>query len=339
MIETAVKANTGEALRLFQRGVAAARGGQRRVAAGLLTRSIQLDPRNERTWLWLSGVLDEPEQIAFCLQSVLKINPANERALQGLRWLEERKLLNGKPVPAVLTSIQIDTPVDEAEQPDQSSSWWVKWRQTSHEMSRVRLVVWSVPIVLLCLALLLHNNFALALDQQQAEPATMAQPEVVVAEPPEPTAIPILEAEPFSLRESLTIGYFSALEPIRQQLRNATDSYLNATGQPGGASVSHVAATQTFRRQIDQARTAMENLTPPQALQPAHADYLAGLELEQEALDAILEFYGSYQVEHANRAAMRLQEANALIDHANALFDSQMQQMRLVSSISVHTPR
>ena len=75
MAETAIKSNQREAARLFERGVAAARGGQRRVAAGLLARVVQLDPRHEMGWLWLSGVLDDSEEIAFCLRAVLAVNP------------------------------------------------------------------------------------------------------------------------------------------------------------------------------------------------------------------------------------------------------------------------
>src|SRR4051812_19612050 len=99
MTETAIRANTSEAHRLYQRGVAAARGGQKRIAAGLLTRSVQLDPHNEAAWLWLSGVLDDPHQMAFCLNAVLRLNPANEHAQRGIRWLQDHKLLDESAKP------------------------------------------------------------------------------------------------------------------------------------------------------------------------------------------------------------------------------------------------
>src|SRR5215510_5703346 len=102
MAETGIKANEIEASRLFQRGVAAARGGQRRVAAVLLGRAVQLNPRHEMGWLWLSGVLDDPKEIAFCLRSVLSVNPHNERARQGLAWLEQRAQIPAQPAPAVV---------------------------------------------------------------------------------------------------------------------------------------------------------------------------------------------------------------------------------------------
>src|SRR5690242_19030013 len=100
MTESAIKSNQREAARLFERGVAAASSGQRRVAAVLLARVVQIDPSHEMGWLWLSGVLDEPNEIAFCLRSVLTINPHNQRAQQGLIWLEERGKIVAQPAPA-----------------------------------------------------------------------------------------------------------------------------------------------------------------------------------------------------------------------------------------------
>src|SRR5258705_8993775 len=97
MSESAIKSNQREAARLFERGVAAASSGQRRVAAVLLARVVQIDPRHEMGWLLLSGVLEGPNEIAFCLRSVLTVNPHNDRALQGLIWLEERGMIVPQP--------------------------------------------------------------------------------------------------------------------------------------------------------------------------------------------------------------------------------------------------
>lgn len=338
MTETAIKANSSEAYRLFQRGVAAARGGQRRVAVGLLTRSVQLDPHNEQSWLWLSGVLDDPQQVAFCLQSVLKLNPGNARAQQGLRWLEERHQLNGAAKPAPALDVRIEDAASRQEPRPRSDSWWVNWRQTRREVSRVRLILWSVPIVLLCLALVLYESFTLAVERSQAESIPLTLSSAKIIEDGAASA-PMLEAEPASLRESLALSYLSALEPMRQRLRNAVDSYLNVTGQPGGASVGHVAAAQTLRTVVEESHSALKEMTPPSDLKVAHEDYLKGLELEMQALDAIAEFYSSYKVELANRAALRLQEANAYIDRARAVFDARKQQMQMGSSVSSHAIR
>lgn len=336
-----IRANAAEAARLYQRGIAAARGGQRRVAAGLLTRSVQLDPRNERAWLWLSGVLDDPHQIAFCLRSVLKLNPTNERAQQGLRWLEERQLLNGAPKPSPVLDVQLEEPLEQRQAREHGESWWVNWRRSRRDMNRARLLLWSVPLVLLCLALILYETFAFAVAQSnQPRPVPAVLSAAVVSETGvRAPAVLMLESETASIREVRIIAYMSMLEPIRQQLRNAVDNYRNATGQPGGASVGHVAAAQQLRASVEQAHTTLQEFTPPQELQSAHDNYIQGLELELEALDAILEFYGSFRVELANRAALRFQEAGVHFDRARAMFNEHTQQMGAISTVSAHTPR
>lgn len=340
MVETVIKANSAEAQRLYQRGMAAARGGQRRVAVGLLTRSLQLDPSNEAAWLWLSGVMDDPHHVAFCLRSVLKLNPNNERARQGLQWLEERQLLNGPPKHAPVLDVQVEEPVAQRSARVQGESWWVNWRQARREISRVRLLLWSVPLVVLCLALVLHQTFALALEEQAPDlaPTTLAAADLAV---PIPTAtvVPILESEPAAVREGLTISYLSSFESLRQQLRSAVESYRTATGRSAGTSLSHVTAAQTLRASVSEAYSALQALTPPQDLQTAHADYLKGLELEMQALDDLMEFYSSYQVALANRAALRMQQANEYISQANSAIAARKDQMAQTSAISVHTVR
>lgn len=336
-----IKANAAEAVRLYQRGVAAARGGQKRVAAGLLTRSVQLDPRNERAWLWLSGVLDDPHQIAFCLRSVLKLNPTNERAQKGLRWLEERQLLNGTPRPAPVLDVQIDAPAEQREVREHSESWWVNWRQSRRDTHRVRIVLWSLPIVLLCLSLLIYQTFAFAVEQSTQPQTAPAVLSVAVKSENLRTSKtePVLEAETSSIREVRMISYMSTLEPLRQQLRNAVDSYRNATSQPGGASVGHVAAAQKLRAQVEHAYTTLQELTPPTDLQAAHTAYVQGLGLELEAIDALLAFYSSYDVSEVNRAASRFQEAGLYFDRARAALNTSARQIGLSSTVSSYTPR
>ncbi|MCG8348135.1 MAG: hypothetical protein MI924_10200 [Chloroflexales bacterium] len=339
MIETAIKANTAEANRLYLRGLAAARGGQRRIAAGLLTRSVQLDPQNEQAWLWLSGVLDDPHHVAFCLRAVLKINPVNERAQQGLAWLEQRQLLNGAPQPALVLEINLDEPSLPDEKHTQHESWWVNWRQARREINRVRLIIWSIPIVLVSLALVLYQTFAIATEASSSDSTPFAISSAMQLEMPGSAIEPILEPEPASIRESLTVGYLSALEPLREQLRNAVDSYLNATDQPGGESVNRTMAAQRLHDSVRQAHATMEQLKPPQDLQAAHDEYLKGLELEMEALNDLMEFYTTYEVQLANRAALNFQQASNHINQAKIAFEAQRQYMSEVTSVSPHSVR
>src|SRR5437899_859452 len=79
---------------LLQQGIAAARAGKRAESRALLMRVVEADERNEQAWLWLAGVVDDPEDVRTCLQNVLDLNPTNQHAQQGLAWIESR---NGPP--------------------------------------------------------------------------------------------------------------------------------------------------------------------------------------------------------------------------------------------------
>ena len=352
--ETAINANVAEAQRLYQRGVAAARGGQKRVAAGLLTRSLRLDPRNEGAWLWLSGVLESPQQIAFCLQAVLRINPANEHALKGMRWLEGRGLLaDAEPqASAISTPLPAAPAVGEPtehehhrKQREQREAWWVRWRHTRREDRKVRLLVPAMLIVLLVSILLLHSSLAQANDERQRAVYLASQPKPTASPPtrtlpPAPTGVvTILDANPATQRDAASTYYLSALTPLRVQLREAIDAYRNVSGQPGATSVVLASSVGALRDTVLRAQASLKSLNPSSELRPAHEEYLKGLEVELTALDDLLEFYGSYRQELANRAALRFQQANVHFSRARQVFDQQPQQLELGSRMSPHTPR
>lgn len=65
---------------LLHQAIAAARDGRRDEARILLMRTLEAEPRNERAWLWLSGVVDDPYDVKICLENVLALNPSNARA-------------------------------------------------------------------------------------------------------------------------------------------------------------------------------------------------------------------------------------------------------------------
>src|SRR5262245_55968356 len=222
MAETGIKSNEIEASRLFQRGVAAARGGQRRVAAVLLGRAVQLNPHHELGWLWLSGVLDDPNEIAFCLRSVLSVNPHNQRARQGLDWLEQRALIPAQPAPSPVAAPVEDEHDETRQARHEGEAWWVNWRRARRDMSRVRLVFWTIPILLLLLTLALRmtlrdaviRNDTLVRDALQAPPAAAAPAAA-------PLPAPILQAELPAARDAQALAYLSALDQPRARLREA----------------------------------------------------------------------------------------------------------------------
>jgi hypothetical protein len=76
---------------LLARGKQAAMSGQRDLAREMLAYVVYLDPANADGWLWLSGVVDSPEQVRYCLERTLRIDPDNARALRGMEWLDARQ--------------------------------------------------------------------------------------------------------------------------------------------------------------------------------------------------------------------------------------------------------
>jgi tetratricopeptide (TPR) repeat protein len=74
---------------LLQRGIEAARAKRNDEARELLLRVVQLDEHNEQAWLWLSGVVESLDDRRVCLENVLALNPNNQRAQAGLRWLDQ----------------------------------------------------------------------------------------------------------------------------------------------------------------------------------------------------------------------------------------------------------
>ncbi|MFN8527885.1 MAG: hypothetical protein U0670_04670 [Anaerolineae bacterium] len=69
---------------LRQRGIAAAKAGQKEEARTLLQQSIRIEPNSEAAWLWLASVARDAAERRFCLEKLLEINPNNETALKAL---------------------------------------------------------------------------------------------------------------------------------------------------------------------------------------------------------------------------------------------------------------
>lgn len=75
---------------MIREGIKASREGKKDDARTLLLKAVELDEHNEQAWLWLSAVVDSPEDQQTCLENVLAINPNNEKARQGLRYLKQK---------------------------------------------------------------------------------------------------------------------------------------------------------------------------------------------------------------------------------------------------------
>ena len=77
--------------RLLSAGVDAVKGHRLEEARELLYQVIDLDDRNEKAWLWLSGVVEGIDERIICLENVVAINPHHELASEGLRLLRAKR--------------------------------------------------------------------------------------------------------------------------------------------------------------------------------------------------------------------------------------------------------
>jgi hypothetical protein len=68
-------------------GIEAARAGEKSKARRLLEQVVAADQTKETAWLWLSAVVDTREEKIGCLETALKLNPANQDAKMALEWL------------------------------------------------------------------------------------------------------------------------------------------------------------------------------------------------------------------------------------------------------------
>ena len=82
-------------------GIEAAKAGETDKARLLLEQVVEADQTNETAWLWLSTVVDTGEERIRCLETALKLNPANQDAKMALEWL--RSGVVSEPPPQVET--------------------------------------------------------------------------------------------------------------------------------------------------------------------------------------------------------------------------------------------
>jgi tetratricopeptide (TPR) repeat protein len=73
--------------RMLQEAVKAIDNGQLSRARDLLTRLLRQDQSNTAYWLYMSAVVETKKERTFCLENVLKYDPGNKTAVQGLIML------------------------------------------------------------------------------------------------------------------------------------------------------------------------------------------------------------------------------------------------------------
>lgn len=95
---------------LTAQGIARSKAGDKAGARALLTQAVQLDPRFEVAWLWLSSTLDAPAERRYCLERALQINPASEPARRGLAQLAEPAAVTPAPAAAPVAAPEPQAP-------------------------------------------------------------------------------------------------------------------------------------------------------------------------------------------------------------------------------------
>jgi hypothetical protein len=99
-----------ETERLLGEGKAAARNGDKNAARTLLTQVVERDPHNEQAWMWLSGVVAEPEEQQICLENVLVINPHNTKARKGLDFISVKTGMAPNVPPLAIAEMDLGNP-------------------------------------------------------------------------------------------------------------------------------------------------------------------------------------------------------------------------------------
>ena len=88
---------------LFAQARNAIATGHREEGRRLLVAILREDPDFAPAWLWMSGVLDEPDRRRECLERVLILDPSNAAAKQGLEILDVQQIAesaSSAPLPA-----------------------------------------------------------------------------------------------------------------------------------------------------------------------------------------------------------------------------------------------
>ncbi|RLC62262.1 MAG: hypothetical protein DRI48_09765 [Chloroflexi bacterium] len=74
----------------LREGIAAVKAGERQRARDLLLRVVEHDEENVSAWLWLSAVVETPEDQETCLANVLTLDPDNQAAARGIAVVRKK---------------------------------------------------------------------------------------------------------------------------------------------------------------------------------------------------------------------------------------------------------
>jgi tetratricopeptide (TPR) repeat protein len=76
---------------LLQMGITAAKQGNRQAARVMFKQVLDEDKKNDRAWVWMASVAEDPLQSQQYLETALKINPSNKAARNMLKKMSKRR--------------------------------------------------------------------------------------------------------------------------------------------------------------------------------------------------------------------------------------------------------
>lgn len=316
---------------LFLNGIAAAKGGNRRLAQAFFKRVIKENPYHESAWIWLSEVLDDPDDTAYCLESALAINPHNDKARLTLELIQNRGAEPRRPrewsALGDLLDMDLGTILEETPPPPTPEVEEPPQKELFHGVGRAGIFAGAVLMVLILIVLA----------------AFYARPDPVQIDDDPVRSVPLPTVDEAALRKqerSELLSYFNNLDALLGPLRLAHDIYRGQNSQHNSrvSMADQVAYTSQLRTQVMNSLDALQQLQPPAVLAKAHEEYVQGLLLEEEAWDNLLRYFETSQAGYVNRATVKLQEAGMHMDRANATWTAYRNWLGLAEPTRLPTP-
>jgi hypothetical protein len=131
---------------MVREAMQAYRSGKKAEARALLEKATEIDQYNEQAWMWLSAVVDSPEDQRTCLENVLYINPNNENAKRGLQMLEAK--LGSSTAPMTANADDDDDEADWASTPPTATSSASAMYNPANDISSTQLDDWVAGLQL-----------------------------------------------------------------------------------------------------------------------------------------------------------------------------------------------
>jgi len=117
---------------LMERGVQAARAGQRARARRYFTAVLELDPHHQAAWLERALVVDDPQEAMAHLAYVLTLDPRNRRASDALRDMRRAGgnlplYPSSLPPPVSAMRASVPGPLVPLVEPGANRPTWLRW--------------------------------------------------------------------------------------------------------------------------------------------------------------------------------------------------------------------